>query len=89
MNTTNTRRTAATFAVASAVAIALTTVSVIAPTAAGAHRVDPSAGSVTHGTGSAGSALTDDAGRYVAYRKAAMAQYYVDHALELHQRAAG
>lgn len=81
---TNTRHTAATLATATAVAAALTIMSAIAPTAASAHRADPFSGPATDCVGSAG---TVDIALVVAHRKAAMAQYYVDHALEL-QRAA-
>ncbi len=85
MNTTSTRHTAATLATATAVAAALTTMSAIAPTTAGARRADPSSGPATHGVGSAG---TFDIALFVAHRKAQAAQYYVDHALELYQQAA-
>jgi hypothetical protein len=85
MNTTNTRHTAATLAAAAVVAVALPIVSVVAPPSASAHRADPFAGPATHRVSSAG---TVDVALGIAYRKAQAAQYYVDHALELYQRAA-
>ena len=88
INTIDTRHTAATLATATAVAAALTTVSAIAPTAAGAHRPDPFPGPATHSVASVGSTGTFDIALFVAHRKARMAQYYVDHALELYQQAA-
>ena len=82
MNSNGTRHTAATLATASAVAAALTVMSAIAPTAASADRADSVGGPATHSVGYFDIALV------VAHRKAAAAQYYVDHALELHQLAA-
>jgi hypothetical protein len=86
MNSTTTRRTAATVAMASTVAAGLVAVSAVVPTAASAQQADPFAGAATHGAGSGG---TVDIALEVAHRKAAAAQYYVDHALELYQQAAG
>jgi hypothetical protein len=86
MNSTTTRRTAATVAMASTIATALAVVSAVAPTAASAQQADPFPGAATHG---AGSVATLDIALEVAHRKAAAAQYYVDHALELYQQAAG
>ena len=86
MNTTSTRRTAATLATATAFAAALTITSAIAsPTAASAHRPDPLSGPATH---CGGTVASFDIALEVAHRKACAAQYYVDHALELYQRAA-
>ena len=88
MNTTNTRRTAATLATTTAVAVALTTMSAIAPTTASAHHADPFPGTATHGARSVGSAETLDIALEIAHRKSQLAQYYIDHALELYQRDA-
>ena len=85
MNTTSTRRTAATLGTATAFAAALTITSAIAPTAASAHRPDPLSGPTTQ---CGGTVASFDIALEVAHRKACAAQYYVDHALELYQRAA-
>ena len=85
MNTTSTRRTAATLATATAFAAALTITSAIAPTAASAHRPDPLSGPATQ---CGGTIASFDIALEVAHRKSCAAQYYVDHALELYQRAA-
>ncbi|RYP83266.1 hypothetical protein EKO23_19590 [Nocardioides guangzhouensis] len=81
MNTTNTRHTTAILATATAVAAALT---VTAPTAASAKRPDSVAGPATQRVVSA---RVLDIDEHVAYRRALMAQYYVDHARELQQWA--
>jgi hypothetical protein len=86
MNSTTTRRTAATVAMASTAAAALTAVSAVAPTAASAQQADAFPVAATHGAASGGDV---DIALEVAHRKAAAAQYYVDHALELYQQAAG
>jgi hypothetical protein len=78
----------ATLASAAVVTAALTVMSVSAPIPASAHRADSFAGSVTRCIGGVGSTCTIDIALEVAHRKAMAAQYYVDHAAELHQRAA-
>jgi hypothetical protein len=83
--TTNRRHTAARLAAVATVAVALPLMSAVSPTVASAHRADPFSGSATHRVGSVGTA---DVAEGIAYRKAQAAQYYVDHALELYQRAA-
>ena len=86
MNSTNIRHTAASLASATATAVAgaLTIVSAIAPTPASAHRDSAPAPARS----AVATAVTDDIGLQVAYRKTLMAQYYVDHAREPYQRAA-
>ena len=88
MNTTNTRHITATVATATAVAAALTIMSAIAPTAASAKRPDPFPGPATQYVGSLGSIGSTDIALVIAHRRAEAAQYFVDHALELHQLAA-
>jgi hypothetical protein len=92
MNTSGTHH-AATLATATAVATALTILSAVmsASAPAGAHRPDPVAGATTQCVGSVGSpgdAGTGDGTAAIAQRKAEAAQYYVDHAVELHRLAA-
>ena len=81
MNTTRTRSVVSSFAMAAAVAAAMTALSAIGPTAASAERDDSII--PAPGEGSARSARALDLDQMVAYRKAQMAQYYVDHAREL------
>ena len=88
MKTTGTRHTAITLATATAVAAALTIMSVGAPTAASANLPDPFAGTATQCGEDVGSTGTVDGALDIAHRKAQMAQYYIDHALELHRPAA-
>ena len=89
MNTTGTRHTATTLTAAAAVAGALTIISASAPTAASANMPDPLAGPTATQCGAdVDSTGSGDAALDIAHRKAQMAQYYIDHAQELHQLAA-
>ena len=78
---TTTRHTIATVAGVVAVATVLTIGSAAAPTTADAHRPALAAAPST-------SVDSLDVGLEIAHRKAARAQYLVDHALELFQGAA-
>ncbi len=73
MNTSQFRRTAAA---TSAVAAALALLTVVGAPMASAQRPDPGSRASAH-------LAAPDIGQVVAMRKAAAAQYYVDHALEL------
>jgi len=77
MNTDKIRRTTLT---TSAIAAALTMLTVAGAPVASAERPDPSSRTGAH-------SADLDIGLVVAMRKAAAAQYYVDHALELNRPA--
>ncbi len=81
MNTTRTRYIVSSFAASTAVAAALTALTAIGPTVASAERDDSII--PAPGEDSARSARALDLDQMVAYRKALMSQYYVDHAREL------
>ena len=80
MNTTNTRRAVTNLAATVAVAGALTIMSAVAPTTAGAHPADPIPDPTTRCAESVGSSIASmDIDQIVTILKVQRARYLIDH----------